>query len=218
MQVTLSDLDYRKVNEHYLSRERVHSRLRHLLVTQDVRSFAELALGISDGAGNYSASEHGMGALILAESNEQEVFDLAIAIDACTQVNHLPRLIYDHGIHGLKIAIGSEMAMMLNPQLYWVGNVRTIWSHLMVKHNMSQQRANEELKLYHDGDRDSEMDYEVWRDVYLRMEPDMRTLGAEAAKAAQSQGVSAGELRYMWPDAVASYLFERCSVKRPRRT
>ncbi len=47
--------------------------------------------------------------------------------------------------------------MMLRPKRYWVGNVRTIWSHLVIKHGMDQRRANTELQLCYDGERESEM-------------------------------------------------------------
>jgi len=35
---------------------------------------------------------------------------------------------------------------MLNPRRYWVTNVRTIWAHLLVKHNDDVCRANDELE------------------------------------------------------------------------
>jgi hypothetical protein len=216
MAANISDLDLEAVREHYLTRRRAHERLRDLFDAGEVHAYAHLALGISDPAGNYSAAEHGMGPVILAKASEQDIFDLATAIEACPNVNHLPRVIYDRAIHGIKISIGSEIAMMLQPKRYWVGNVRTVWSHLVIKHHMNERRANEELYLYYDGERESEMTYAVWRDVYLRMEPDIRTLSQVAAQAARAQGILPGRLRYMWPDAVASRLFERFASTRAR--
>ncbi len=53
------------------------------------------------------------------------------------------------------------------------------------------------------------MDYPVWRDLYLRVGPDLLTLGQRAADVARTQGVEPGGPRYMWPDAVANFLFDR---------
>jgi hypothetical protein len=214
MAADLSNLDMRQVRAHYLRRKRAHLRLHELFNRGDVHGDAQLALGISDDTGNYSAAEHGMGPLILARATEQAVFDLATAIDVCPTTNHLPGLVYEHAIPGLKISIGTEVAAMLRPRRYWVGNVRTIWSHLLVKHGMHERRANEELALYHDGERESEMTYQVWQHVYLRMEPDILALGRLAAQAAAARGVRPGRPRYLWPDAVASSAFDAFALAR----
>lgn len=102
--------------------------------------------------------------------------------------------------------------MMMRPQRYWVGNVRTVWSHLAIKHQVNQRLANEEL--YNSGDWESEMSYKVRRDVYVRIGPDILTLGRLAAEAAQARGVRPGRLLYMWRDAVASVLFDRFASTR----
>jgi hypothetical protein len=60
------------------------------------------------------------------------------------------------------------------------------------------------------------MDYEVWRDLYLRVGPDLLALGAMATAAAENQGVQPGALRYMWPDAVATFLFQTYAQRKPR--
>jgi hypothetical protein len=74
---------------------------------------------------------------------------------------------------------------------------------------MDQRRANQELRLYYARDDDSEMAYEVWRDLYLRVGPDLVTLGQRSAAVARAQGVGDGGLLYLWPDAVATLLFDR---------
>jgi tRNA(Glu) U13 pseudouridine synthase TruD len=79
---------------------------------------------------------------------------------------------------------------------------------------MNRRTANQALKLYYDGDREAEMNYEVWQYVYLDMQRDIETLGARAATAAQAQNVTPGKLLYMWPDAVASYLFDQVASPR----
>lgn len=208
--VNLNELDMGEVRDHYVMREQLHWRLRELFEAGDVRLYDRLALGITEGPGNYSASEHVMGPRILAVAGaEQDVFDLATAIEACVAVNRLPTVIYERNITNLKISVGSEMAMMLRPDIFWVGNKRTIWSQLLVSHDMNQRPANEALRLYYSRDDDSEMDYPVWRDLYLRVGPDLLTLGQRAAEVARTQGVEPGGFRYMWPDAVANFLFAR---------
>ncbi len=205
---TAEDLDMHAVREHYLHRERVHLELRRLFDNGAILDYIQLALGISDAAGNYSAAEHGLGPRILAESTEEAVFDLAVKIEQCPNAHHLPKLIYDDSINYLKIGVGSEIAMMLKPDDYWVGNVRTIWAHLLQKHDGDQQRANQELRLYRTGEWDSEMDYQTWRDIYLALESSLSQLGCAASQAAQTQGVTPGLLRFLWSDAVASFLYD----------
>jgi hypothetical protein len=104
--------------------------------------------------------------------------------------------------------------MMLKPDTYWVGNVRTIWSHLLVKHGGERSKANQELALYKDGERESEMYFPIWRDIYLRLDQDLLAIGLQAAEVATERGVTPGPLRYMWADAVANSLYERFAARR----
>lgn len=64
----LNGLDWRQIKSHYQHRVRVHSRLLNLLDRSTANEFVALGVGISDGNGNYSASEHHLGPKIL-ESN-----------------------------------------------------------------------------------------------------------------------------------------------------
>lgn len=209
MAAIIAELNMSEVREHYLLRERAHTTLRQLFDAGRVEEYVNLALGITNPAGNYSAAEHGRGPRILDENTHQDVFNLATEIEACPNTHHLPDLIYRHRLPYLKISVGSEIAMMLKPNVHWVGNVRTIWSHLLIKHRGKRSKANQELKLYKDDQRESEMDYLIWRDIYLALEPNILTVGQLAAKAATSQNVTPGSLRFMWPDAVASKLFDQ---------
>jgi hypothetical protein len=47
------------------------------------------------------------------------------------------------------------------PDTHWLGNRQTIWTHLLVRHEMEAQKADEALRLYCAGDADSEMDYTI---------------------------------------------------------
>lgn len=209
MKATIAQLDMATVREHYLVRENVHADLSRLFAAGQIEEYVKLALGISDPAGNYSAAEHGLGPRILDENSYDDVFDLATEIEACPNAHHLPELIYRHQLPYLKISVGTEIAMMLKPDVHWVGNVRTIWAHLFVKHGGNRTKANQELKLYRDDQRDSEMDYQIWRDIYLALEQSILTVVRLAAEVAADQGVTPGPLRFMWPDAVASFLFDQ---------
>jgi hypothetical protein len=119
--VDICKLDMGSVWELYHQRENAHKRLRQLFEAGEVHDFVQLALGISDRAGNYSAAEDRMGPKILAAATERAVFNLAQAIERCPTVNDLPGVIYAAEIDTLKISIGSEIAMMLKPSRYWVG-------------------------------------------------------------------------------------------------
>lgn len=209
MSALIAQLDIHEVRDHYLVRERTHTQICKLFGSGAVHDFVQLALGISDPAGNYSAAEHLLGPRILSESSEADVFQLATEIAACPNPHHLPDLIYRHSLPYLKVSVGSEIAMMLKPNVHWIGNVRTIWTHLLLKHDGNRTRANQELALYRDGERDSEMEYRIWRDVYLALEQSLLTAGRLASEAATSQSVVPRTLRFMWADAVASYLYDR---------
>jgi hypothetical protein len=98
--VNLEDMDMGEIRDHYLMRERIHLRLGELFEAANVRDFVRLALGMSDRAGNYSASEHQMGPRILAAARaEPDVFDLATIIQEIGAVNLPPRLNLAIGLH-----------------------------------------------------------------------------------------------------------------------
>src|SRR5713226_3972266 len=104
--VNLNELDMGEVRDHYLMRERLHRMLRELFEARDVPEYVRLALGITEGPGNFSASRHVMGPRILAAAGaEQNVFDLATAIEGCGAVNRLPTVIYERNIANLKISV-----------------------------------------------------------------------------------------------------------------
>lgn len=214
MPVSLASLDFAVVREHYLLRERTHQRLRRLFDDGSIHEYVQLALGISDSAGNYSAAEHrGMAGKILVDSSEERIFELAGAINVCPSPHHFPKLIYAQGVPNVKISIGSEIGTMLNPNKFWIGNKRTIWTYLLMKQKWNESRANTELAMYHGHERDSQMSYELWSYIYLAMEERMIELGELASAEAQAQGVPPGILRFLWPDAVCTCLFDEIAKK-----
>src|SRR5437660_713660 len=128
----LADLDWHAVRALYQQREQVHQRLTRFYQQGPSAQFASLLLGISDRAGNYSASEHGLGPQILRENPNavQRLYDLSGGFIGLQSAREVPSLIRHAGLRYFQIGVGSEASCMLNPQVCWVANTRTIWTHL----------------------------------------------------------------------------------------
>ncbi len=166
----LNFLDMNDVRAHYQRRSALSKKLTLLLNSSNAKKFADLALGISDVDGNYSAAEHGLGPKILATRPAMAVLELGKRLAVCYEPKQMVDTIYRANIPNLKIGVGSEIAMMVRPETFWVANTRSIWAHLLVKHSFNYARANEELRLYRDPESASEMNYDLWKGIYLDME------------------------------------------------
>ena len=207
----VQQLEMQTVWDHYTCRERIHFELRRLFDEGEVDKYVELALGIENNDGNYSASLHGLGHKILDSSSRDSVFACATAIDGCEHAEQLPKEIRHQGLRWLAISVGSEMATMLQPQTRWIANVRTIWWHLLLKHKGRLRDVNFELKAYRNADPGSEMHYQLWEYIYLALEESMLKLNDIATKTAKSQGVPSGRFPFLWADATAAHLFGKFS-------
>jgi hypothetical protein len=161
----IENLNMHEVREHYNARFDCHKRLSTLLKTGKTTDFLDLALGISDPIGNFSAREHGLGPQVLSANRPETIIKLAESFLSETDPNEMVRSIYEASIKYLKVSVGSEMAMMLKPSNFWVANVRTVWTHLLLKHDYDLDKANEELKLYRSQEMTSEMEYKIWNIV-----------------------------------------------------
>ncbi len=202
------NIDLKKVKKHYLKRKDVSNELIELLKNEEKEAYVNLAVGVTNHRGNYSADEHKLGPRILQSNSIDSLFDFAKKIYSKElKVTHLPKTIYQSNLPYLKIGVGSEMATLLRPKKFWVGNVRTIWSHLVIKHEGSLKRANEELQLYRVDDLSSEMAYHIWRDIYLSMESSLMTILEIAGIWADEQNVKPGKKKFIWIDAICSELF-----------
>ncbi len=204
-------LDYRAVREHYDRRCGIHQRLADALQRSDIHTYVELALGIEEAAGNYSATEHCLGPKILAESPEARVFELAQRLFVCQVATEIPEIIYGANIPYLKIGVGSEMAALLRPEVFWVTNVRTIWAHLVIKHHSNVGRANEELHYYQTQKVPSEMDYPMWRDIHPLVGASMEKLADIGSTLAGEQGIVSGDRPFLWADAIADAAYAKYS-------
>lgn len=157
----LGTITWPKVRSHYDERVQIHGELSALRAKGTARRFVNLLLGVSNAAGNYSAEEHALGPKILTENvnAERRVGDLAEKFIALKTAREVPRLIRGAQLRYLQIGVGSEASCMLNPEVCWIANTRTIWTHLVIKHADDFDKANEELKLYRNADVTSEMAY-----------------------------------------------------------
>jgi len=201
-------LNFIDVRELYNERVCVHRRIKTEFKQGNIGQYVQLALGIMDSRGNYSAAEHGLGPKILSLSPESRVFKLAQELYECKLPKQIPDVVSQAGIKFLKISVGSEMAAMLRPETFWVTNVRTIWAHLLIKHADDVTKANDELKAYRDPDSTSEMNYRIWSDIHVKLDVALTRLVKLGEKEANRQKVKPGTYTYLWADAIANSLYE----------
>jgi len=204
----VTDLNFQDVVDQYNVRVEMSSRLISLLNRNREKEYIGLALGMDDIHGNYSARDHDLGPRILTARSSNTVFALAKQIQTVEDCLDLQHLIYEANIPYLKISVGTEIALMLQPSVHWVANSRSIWSHLLVKHR-SIGKAKEELKLYRDGFDNSEMAYKLWCAIHTDMHANVCLLSELGTTTAIEQGVEPGEDDYLWADAVSNALYER---------
>jgi hypothetical protein len=210
----LSHLEMQSVKDHYCLREQVHRRMLHAFDKKEEEAFVRLALGVETQYGNFSANEHGLGKRIISSNSISPIFALASDLYRTSRGSAIPQVIYDLNLKWLKISVGSEVAMMLKPQKFWVANVRTIWAGLLIENGFNFTLANEILKIYQDpgaGNYDegmsSAMDYSKWREIHARLEHHLNSLYTLGVKEAELQNVVPGGLKYLWADAIANALY-----------
>ena len=211
----LDDLDWAAVREMYDSRKGVHRLLGSLVKKDDSKAFVRLALGIDDEAGNYSASDHGLGKRILGSNGADpwsRIRDLANELAALDDGRLVPDVIRRAGIRYLGVSVGSEMGCLVNPVACWVTNTRTVWAHLLVKHGDDIQKANRELALYRESDADSAMDYQLWAGLHPELNVSLTRIAEMGGRLARKEGVKAGAETYLWADAIANELYAHLHV------
>jgi hypothetical protein len=203
------NIDWDWVRGHYRLRVETHMALAYLHQSGQVAKFASLAVGEDDASGNYSASEHQLGPRILRGNPraEQRVFDLAAGFLDTDSPAMVPMLIRKAQLKFLQIGVGSEISCMMKPSSFWVANKKSIWAHLVVKHD-SIARANEALKLYTEEDVDSEMAYQYWAAIHAEMKGDLEQICKMSPQPAETGGLLASELTFLWADAISCNLFD----------
>ena len=205
-----SSLDWRRVREHYGTRERTHRQLLTLYQGENIVSFIDLLLGISDPSGNYSAAEHGIGPKVLADNPnvERRLTSVAKQFLSLTNAHDVPPIIRAASLKHFQIGVGSEASCMLNPEHCWVANVRTIWMHLVHKHDDNFEKADQELLLYRESDVYSEMAYQMWQALHAELAGTITRTSEQGTKLALQAGVEPGKIRYLWADAIANELYD----------
>jgi hypothetical protein len=205
----LASLDWLAVRHQYEVREHTHHQLMAYRQKKSVAAFVELLLGISDPSGNYSAAEHGIGPRVLAENPNavSRVFELAEQFIAVKTAHQVPPIIRQAGLRYLQIGVGSEASCMVNPQVCWVANTRTIWTHLVIKHADDFAKTDEELQLYREADVTSEMAYLMWAEIHGELAGTITRIAEEGERCASQASVTPGGIKYLWADAIANELY-----------
>ena len=188
----------------------VSNQLLRLLDDGKVTAFAELAIGSTENAGNYSAAEHRSIRPGIAENPNWRgrVYKLAERFKTLKNADNVRDLITAANINWLQIGVGSEMSCLVNPEVCWVCNVRTIWTHLAWTENPG--KAEEQLRLYRASSSESEMAYMRWAEVYHPLlRATLIEVAEEGVNRAKAVGivVPKGKL-FLWADAIASYAYD----------
>jgi hypothetical protein len=207
-QSALNLLDWNDVASHFRNRVKVSQELLRLHNDNKVRAFAELAIGGTDNAGNYSAAEHPIIRPRIAENLNWQgrVYALARQFRTLVTADEVPKLIADARLNYLQIGVGSEISCMVNPDVCWVCNVRTIWLHLAWTESPTEAEA--ELKLYREGASESEMAYIRWAEVFHPLlRGTLTEVAAEGRRRAETQGIVPRGSMFLWADAIASYAY-----------
>ena len=209
----LSHLDMNEAYTHYKKRAALHKELNRTLYQSDPATFVNLALGISDPAGNYSASEYHSGPSVVQANGIPSVLELAKKLNVCQLPAKIPEIIANSRLKHLQISIGSEMSMMLQPKKFWTANVRTVWASLLIKYGDNYSEAEEELKLYRNSSGDSAMDYSAWAAMHPTLEIPLSRLYHLGVEEATRQNVKHGNRIYLWADAIADMLYYKRTTK-----
>jgi hypothetical protein len=136
------------IRSHIVQRRQISTRLQNIL-NGTLSDFVENALGILDRQANYSATEdRGRFPLcksIIAENRnlEARLRDLGLKF---VSGQDLPATVAAAAISYLKLGVGSELGMMLNPRTYWVHNTRSIWFQHLVFNGWDVLRSNQYLR------------------------------------------------------------------------
>ena len=104
----LNPLDWNKVRGHFRNRVKVSRELLRLHDDRKIGAYAELAIGSTDNAGNYSAAEHPILRPRIGENLNWRgrVYNLATQFRAITNANDVPIFITKAKLNYLQIVSG----------------------------------------------------------------------------------------------------------------
>ena len=208
----LDDLDWEEVREQYDIRESAHRQLILLYDKPSKDAFAEKALAIKVPECNYSAYDHSLGPKILHRDFNlnaiNRIYEIAGCFRELIDPHEVPKLIHNCQLKFFQTAVGSELSCMMNPNVCWVTNVRTIWTHLVFKKKWNIGEADTELALYRNVDDSSEMAYRKWQCIHADQAQTNASIFDLGQQLARKNSVEPGDLKYFWVDAIANMLYE----------
>lgn len=204
-----ASINWNAVRSHYCERADLSTALNHLIQNGDRKKLANIILGISVPAGNYSAHEHNLGPKIISK-NPNAIDRLFRYLNTCKSIDgeRVPKLIRETNLAFMRIGVGSEASCMINPSKCWITNTRSLWCSLLEKHGGNYKRADEELQMYRDGDTDSEMAYKIWSELHLEMYKFLDRMNSASLEEYKSMKPSLTTVpNYLWADAAANWLY-----------
>lgn len=207
---TFESLSWPEIASHFSERVTTSKYLAQLYMSNRIDEFAELAVGLNDSTGNYSANQYGLGGPILKNNrnSQMQIFKLAGQFLKLKSARTVPEIINKAQIAYLGIGIGSEISCMMNPSICWVANTRTTWAHLVIEYDDNIGTANEALKLYRSSDTTSKMAYQIWADMHARLETSMTRLYEMGRPEALRFGIEPSQAKYLWADAISNNLYD----------
>jgi hypothetical protein len=196
-----SGLDWQSVRMQYDVRADISRRLIRLTNANPSSEFAQLALGITDPNGNYSARERSLGPRILAENQNaaERVMRLARAFSGLQDGEEVMDELRRAGIINLGIAVGSELACLINPAVCWITNRRTVWTDFLIRNRGNYQSANEAIRISAE---------QGWTDFHRETRRTLVSLADAGRILTQAADVLPGDLIFLWADAIANQLYE----------
>jgi hypothetical protein len=222
IQRTLATLEFTDVATVYARRLEAHRQIVSSLRSRRINVFVDLALGIENEYGNFSARLNDLARPILEHNTRRRIFEFGRKLEAWKNPATLPDLVYEQNLPYLKVGVGTEMAALLRPKDCWVTNIRTLWMHLVVKTGGDTRRATEALGLYTSsrGDGgDDDYEYKYWRDLHPLVGRDLMRVAELSVPLAEAGQATIGEYPLLWADSIAAMLFEahKPTMRRSRR-
>src|SRR5215469_6901604 len=96
---------------------------------------------------------------------------------------------------------------MMNPNVCWVANRRTIWTYLVINYGEGTAKADEALALYRDSDETSEMAYSEWAVIHAELRGALTRVGEESHSLSKKARIPPGDIVFLWADVIASHLY-----------
>jgi hypothetical protein len=200
-------LDREELRAAYGDRLAASRELNSWFYTGQVETYAVKAVAKDwreDGIYNWSSAVHRNGPQICAQNTCISIFDLAQSLVTCPDAKAVMRCIRNPARPMIGPSVASEMAMMLWPDRFYCGNLRTFWAYLVDKPGGTIEGANEQLELFADHNADCEIPYSVWSDLYEPLAPTIGRLALHGAKLLDIESID-----FLLGDTVASKLYDK---------